>query len=249
MSLSLSASVSAMGPALQTSVVGLGGVEPYVYSVDPDGAGGTIDADTGFYTSPLVVNPDVAKAYDTLRVTDANNDEATTQILVTDALGLFCEIIQKELGLDSDHIYLWDQKIMQPKDSGLYVAVGIQRCRPFGNTNQPDSSGSGVDAVQSVNMLVTLSVDAISRGLEALRRKEEIIMALASDYSRFQQAANSFNIGTIPPGGQFVNLSHLDGSAIPYRFSISVNMQYFARRVKPVPYFDDFAAPQLNEEP
>jgi hypothetical protein len=55
--------------------------------------------------------------------------------------------------------------------------------------------------------------------------------------------------GGLPPGGQFVNLSMIDGDAIPYRFNISVNMQYFVRKVKAVAYFDDFADVEVTTEP
>jgi hypothetical protein len=127
--------------------------------------------------------------------------------------------------------------------------VSVLQCKPFANTNFADGSGSGLDSVQSINMVATLGIDVISRSNEALLRKEEVLMALASDYSQAQQEANSFNIGKLPMGGQFVNLSPVDGAAIPYRFNISVNIQYFKRKVKAVPYFDDFAPVEITTEP
>lgn len=238
-----------MAPGTSTYVGGAGGVEPYVYSVVPGGAGGTIDPDTGLYQTPLTMNANPKLTTDILKVTDDDGDTATYPILVTNPLGLFCEILQQELGLAAGRVYLWNQKIMQPTDSGLYIAVSVLTCKPFANTVKPDGSGAGMDAVQSINMLATVSIDAISRGPEALNRKEEILLALAGLYSQSQQELNSFNIGKLPPGGQFVNLSNIDGEAIPYRFNISVNMQYFVRKVKAVPYYDDFAAVEVTTEP
>lgn len=249
MSLALTCSISAMAPGLSTSFLGIDGVEPYVYSVAADGAGGTINPATGFYTAPSVVNPDPRKAFDTVVVTDDDGVTAVLPILITSPLGLFCDILQKELGLANGRVFLWDQKINQPTDSGLFIAVGVVSCKPFANTVTMDSSGSGLDAIQTVNMLATLSIDAISRGPEARDRKEEIILALASLYSQAQQELNSFSIGKLPPGGQFVNLSSIDGAAIPYRFSISVNMQYFFRKRKAASYFDDFAIPTVSTQP
>ncbi len=242
MSLSLNCTSSAMSPRLTASFLASGGVEPYVYAVQPGGAGGSIDSDTGVYTAPLVMDPDPSKAVDTIVVTDDNGDTAELEILITNALGLVCDIIQRELGLSDGRVYLWDQKIFEPTDSDLYVAVGVLKCKPFGSNVEVDPSGS-LSGIGSVNMQATLTVDVISRGPAARDRKEEIILALGGLYSQSQQEKNSFNIGRLPPGGQFINLSNVDGAAIPYRFQISVNIQYFVTNVKAADYFDDFNNP------
>lgn len=247
MSLSLVSSVSAMSPGLTTSFLGVGGLEPYVYAVLPDGAGGTIDPDTGLYVAPLTMNQNPKLTSDVIQVTDDNGDTATLPVLITNALGLVCEILQKELTIDANHIYLWDQKIPQPKDSSMYIAVSVLTAKPFANTLLPISTMAGMDSIQSLNMMATLSIDVLSRGPEALNRKEEVLLALGSIYSQSQQELNSFNIGRLPAGGQFVNLSNPDGSAIPYRFNISVNIQYFVRKVKSAPYFDQFADAIITE--
>lgn len=247
--LGISCSITAMAPNLQTSLIGVGGTGPYSYAVLSGGAGGTIDSVTGIYTAPTVANPDPAKSSDVIQVTDSVAATATYPILVTNPLGLFCDILQTELGLAPGRVYLWDQKINEPTDSGLFIAVGIQSCKPFANTVSMDGSGGGLVAVQSVNMLAVLSIDIISRGPEARDRKEEVILALNSIYAQSQQELNSFYIGKLPPGGQFVNLSNVDGAAIPYRFSISVNMQYFFRKLKAAPYFDEFAAVAVTTQP
>lgn len=100
--------------------------------------------------------------------------------------------------------------------------------------------------VQSVNMQGILDIDIISRGPTARDQKELIPLALQSTYSEQQQEANSFFIAKLPWGGQFVNLSNIDGSAIPYRYKISYAIQYFIRNVVPVPYFTQFSASKLT---
>jgi hypothetical protein len=99
MSLSLSAGASALSPGLSTYFLGAGGVEPYTYAVVPGGAGGAIDPGTGFYQAPAVMNPDPSLTSDMIEVTDDDLNTATLPILVTNPLGLFCEILQQELGL------------------------------------------------------------------------------------------------------------------------------------------------------
>lgn len=250
--LSIRQTLTAIGVNLTTSFGASGGTPPYVYSVRANGAGGTIDQD-GTYTAPPVVNGGLygppQKLYDTIQVRDANKNIATAKVLIGNALLLFCDVIQNQLGLPDGRVYLWDQKIMEPDDAGIYVAVSVLSCKPFANTNAPDGAGAGFDSRQSVNMYAQLQLDVISRNTEARDRKEEVIMALKSDYARQQMAANSFGIGELPPGSQFLNLSHQDGAAIPYRFAIQVAMQYFYVKTQAVQFFDSFATPQVVTNP
>lgn len=248
MNLALSQSVTALSPNMTASVTGVGGIPPYTYSVLPNGAGGTIDAVSGIYTAPAVVNPNPKQASDIIQVTDSATKPATAtgSMLVANVIGLFCDILQNEMGIASDHIYFWDQKIFQPTDSSLYIAVSIPSCKPFSNIITTDGSGIGLNSVQSINMLATFDIDAISRGPEARDRKEEIILALNSIYAQSQQETNSFYIGKLPPGSRFLNLSFVDGAAIPYRFKISVNVQYAITKTKAVPYFDTFLPVQAT---
>ena len=88
-----------------------------------------------------------------------------------------------------------------------------------------------------------ITIEAISRSLEAQERKEEILLALKSTYSQQQQEFNSMRIFNMPTN--FVNISQIDGAAIPYRFSILVGLQYLISKTKVVPYFDNFSTSQV----
>lgn len=244
--------LTAVGPNKTSSFLASGGTGPYVYSVTPGGAGGTIDASTGVYTSPAVVPTDPKLQFDTIVATDSLSATGSAQIMVGDALLLFCEILQSELGLSSGRVYLFDQKVFQPTDAGLYIAVGVPSCKPFSNNTKPGLVGGNPDwsiATQETNFMATLDINAISRDNSALRRKEEILLALNSIYAQSQQEANSFFIGKLPPNARFQNLSLVDGAAIPYRYLISVNMQYATTKSKAVPYFDTFQSVQVNTNP
>lgn len=248
MSLSLTQTLTAIGPGRTSSFAAIGGTPAYTYSVRPNGAGGVINASTGVYTGPAVASSDPDAVYDTIQVKDSVGAIATARVLVGLPLLLFCEILQKELGLADGRVYLWDQKLFQPDDNGLYIAVSVISCKPFANTFETTST-SGLDAVQVVNMMATLDIDAISRGPEARDHKEEIILALGSVYAQAQQEANSFLIGKLPAGGKFINLSLIDGAAIPYRFKISVNMQYAFKKTKAVDYYGTFQTVSVATNP
>src|ERR1017187_4668952 len=125
MVLALAQTATAVCPRCPASFQGAGGTAPYTYYVLSGGAGGTIDLNTGVYTGPLYFKSSPFFNTDIIAVDDATGATAKAHILVGSPLLLLCEIIQKELLLESDRVYLWDQKIMQPTDFGLYVAVSM----------------------------------------------------------------------------------------------------------------------------
>lgn len=238
MSLSISQNYTAIGPNLTASFQASGGVAPYVFSVVGGGAGGTIDSSTGVYTAPNNTGIDTIQVMDSLAIV------VQSTILIGTALELFCDIIATYMDLSQGQIYLWDQKIDIPNDSRLYVVVGVLSCKPFGNSTKMDANGN---SIQSVNMQAMLNVDIFSRGPAARDLKEQVILALQSQYAQSQQEANSFYVGKI--SSTFNNLSELEGSAILYRFNISVQIQYFITNSEAAPYFDQFSTPQVNTNP
>ena len=245
-------SKTALAPGLSASFLAAGGNAPYTYSVAADGAGGTINASTGVYTAPAVLSEDPKRQVDTIIATDALGGSFGTissTILIAHPLLLFCEILEREMGLAPGRVYLYNQKIMQPTDSGIFIAVSILSDKPFGNINRSAQSGAGLKSEQYISASTTLGVDIISRGPGARDRRLEILLALGSTYSQQQQNANSFYIARLPSGSRFVNLSTVDGAAIPYRFHIDIDMQYAYSKSTPIFFYDDFQQPELNIDP
>lgn len=243
MSLSILPTRAALVPSNTKPFSPLGGTGPFTWSVLPGGAGGTVNG-SGLYTAPATLNDDPSKNTDIVKVQDSLSAVAQAPVMVGSPLELFCDVIQTEMGLAPGRVYLWDQKIFEPTDSGLWIAVAVMSPKPFANSNFHDTSGN---SIQSVNMHVGLSIDVISRSISAVRRKEEVILALNSDYSNSQQELNGFRI--FPISHAFVNLSEIDGAAIPYRFNISVNVQYQLTKSKAVPFYDTFAPAAVTTDP
>lgn len=245
MALTLLQSYHAIAPGnLQVSVGATGGTPPYIFSVVPGGAGGTIGSATGLYTSPLT-----ATGEDELMVVDSSSTPliATGSMLVCTPLELVCDIIQTSMGLSQGQVYLWDQKINIPTDSRLYVVVGVQNCRPFANRPRFVGGSASFIAEQTVNMLATLTIDILSRGPAARDQKELVLLAMSGPYSLQQQELNSFYLATLPTS--MVNLSHIDGAAIPYRFQILANLQYFSKLTTNPGYFEDAGSFSVITDP
>jgi len=238
-SLTLAQTATAVAVGIQASFQGKGGTAPYTYSVGPGGAGGTINPTTGVYVAPPVIANDYPTLlYDTITVTDSAAATAQAKILVGTPLILFCDVIQKGMGLPDGSVYVWDQKIMQPTTSGLYVAVSVVASKVIANINRP--SQDGLLQEQFLSMWDTLEVDLISRSSAARDRRGDLLLAVDSTYARQQQDANSFYIGKLPASGQFQNLSMIDGAAIPYRFKIGLTLSYAYKRTSDSQYFDQF---------
>jgi hypothetical protein len=223
-----------------------GGIPPYTWSVLGGGAGGTIGSSTGIYVSPqqYKYGPDI------IQVTDVANNVSQYEILVCTPLELVCDIIQTAVGLSQGQVYQWDQKINIPIDEALYVAVGVQSARPFGNRPKyvgGGSDGAPIQAIQTVNMVEVVSVDILSRSSIARDQKEQILLALSSPYAEAQMELNSFFVA--PLSTSFVNLSHIDSAAIPYRFQILVQLQYFSILTTYPAFFNTFGSPTVTTEP
>lgn len=222
----------AIGINLTTKFEGSGGVPPYSYAVQIGGAGGTIDPLTGLYLAPSVIG------VDTIEVIDAVLDSATATISIFSPLQLFCDVLKKELGLSADQIWLYNQKFTVPNDSRLYIAVNILTSKSFSNVNESVSVGADLVSMQATNFHALLSVDIMSRGLSAVSRKEEVVMALNSNYARQQMELNGFGIANQP--SNIVAISDVDGAAIPYRFNFTVAIQYVVKKRQNIEFYDDF---------
>lgn len=228
----LLANIPFIGFGIQTPFQAVEGTAPYTYEVLSGGAGGSIVAGTGAYTAPFLVG------IDTIKVTDDDGETTTKQINILSPLGLFCDIIKTELGLEDDQIYIYNQKFNMPADGRLYIAVGVGNVKPFSNINRPVSTESGLQSEQVANFASNHDVNIVSKDEAAIDRKEEVMMSFASDYAQKQMAANNFYVA--PLTNQFVNLSDIEGSARLFRFNLSVMLQYAIRKTTSVDYYDTF---------
>lgn len=245
MSLSLVQTVTAIAVNNSTSFAGSGGTPNYTYSVLAGGAGGTINA-SGIYTAPSSIGSTPLTNIDTIKLVDSASNSVTGQILVGTPVELFCDILQNQLnqmiGLGTQKIYLWDQKINIANDDNglLYIAVSVPSVKSYANNISSDSYGN---SIQSVTCQAVVEVDIHSRMAYAHHQKEYVLLALASQYSELQQEANGFYIS--PLTTDFINLSQIDGAAIPYRYKISFMMHYTVSNTMLTPFYSSFQQPNV----
>lgn len=238
----------ALRPTVQAWFLGTGGTEPYFYEVLPGGAGGSIHPSTGRYTAPAAASSNPLQFFDSIRVTDYVGATATAQILVGGPLQLVMEILQRVMAIPDGRVYLYNQKIMQPTDSGLYIAVRLEDADAFGQSKPFASTEAGIDQSDSVSMIETISFELISRSTEALNRRAEFMRVWNSNYAQAQQNLNSFLIGR-DPVRPFRMIPDLDGAAIPYRFRASYHLQYAEKLTAPVAFYDDFSDLEIEVNP
>lgn len=230
------------------SVGAAGGTAPYVWTFQSNQSGGTVTAGSDSSQATYAAGPEYG--VDVIRVTDSGGSTATMQVGVDTVAQLVGDIVANGLGLGSDQVWQWDQKVDIPTDSRLYCIISVVSERAFGQSNFADggaSDGDPLTSVQGVNIQARIGIDILSRGNSARDRKDEVLLALNSDYAETQQELNQFFLGKGPM--TFINLSQVDGAAIPYRFHIEVNVLYAVTKRTLVPYFDTFETPTVTTEP
>jgi hypothetical protein len=235
---------TAMVPGGTASFLADGGTAPYIYQVLPNGAGGTIDPLTGIYSAPAGVSVVPTEQYDVIQATDIFGAQGTTQILIGTPLDMLLDIIQTQIGLDPDHIYYYNEKGFMPTDEQLFIVLKIVNVKAYSNRRYSTGIGSGWDtSAQTLNSGALIDINIMSRSRSAILQKEQVLMALNSQYSQTQQQANGFKLPKIPMG--FVDLSEQDGSAMLNRFVLSAMVLYSTTFSQANDYFDTFQVPQL----
>ncbi len=240
MSLSISPTTADVNANRTQTFVASGGTGPYTFSM-VSGVG-SIGSSSGIYTAPN--SPGTA----VIQVTDSAITPATVQATITvkNVLTRVCDIIQGFMGLNADQVYVWDEKIKIPTDTKIYITVAQATPKVFGTKREYVSAGGGLQEQITLQMACAFQIDIFGKTSEARDRKEEVLMALSSTLSQQTQEANGFYVA--PQSTSFVNLSEIDGAAIPYRFTISVNVQYQVSKTPQVDYYDTYDYDLVTED-
>lgn len=160
------------------------------------------------------------------------------QLQYITSLDLLRDIIQQEMSLPDNQIYIYAQPNIIPEDKKLYVVIEYKYARTYSSRNiNPSTTVSTLTQEQNINNQEFLTVQLFSRSFEALRRKEEVVMALKSFYAQQIQEKYSFKLSTTP---QIIDLTSLEASAMLYRYDVPVVFLSAYQKIKTVSWFNSF---------
>ncbi|MBQ0113342.1 MAG: hypothetical protein KBT03_09455 [Bacteroidales bacterium] len=157
----------------------------------------------------------------------------------------FVDIIRKEMELDQQHIWIQAQnRKIPPNSQDLFVVVGAVSFKPISSKSEYIHSTD--KERQVVYGRATVQVDIMSRSNEARVRREEILMALNSFYSK--EIQNKYHFRIFELSESFINLSGLAGGSDINRFSIRIPAMVTEEKIKSTNYYDSFNAKLFVEE-
>lgn len=164
---------------------------------------------------------------------------------MAEPIKLICDILQKQLDLSKEQVWIYNQKRDIPNDFNMYIVVDYQGQRIIGSVRREKPTETGLVEYQSLHSLAVIRLDLFSRGNAARVNKDLVIMALNSTYSQQVQEANGFSIAR--NSFQVTNTSMAEGTAELNRYSISFNVTYMSETTKSIDYFDTFRKQVIKE--
>lgn len=149
---------------------------------------------------------------------------------------ILADILKAEMGIADGQLMLGLENWKIPENTGLYVALFYGPDAVVGANNDFDTTTN--EEVQTVAMLHTISIDAMSFDESARTRKQEIVMALNSVFGQNLLSKNFMQINQLPQS--FQPLLELEDSKQLNKYRITFAMNALYQKIKPVDYYDDF---------
>ena len=135
------------------------------------------------------------------------------------------------MGIKQDHIAIYDNKWQLPPYEEMFITVEYRNSKTIANRNIFDGSCTPPVEYQELNMLEDIVVGVFSRNDEAQYRKEEVLMAIRSQYAQLMQEQYSFKIAR---AGNIQDLSVLEGAAMLKRYDIELMVYaWYEKKVTP----------------
>lgn len=163
------------------------------------------------------------------------------------AAQVIIDILNKEMQMPKNSVWLREQNKTIPNDNGLYIAVGMVTAQTISNITEmktlvePGTNTERQYEINTVQQQEAIQIDVLSSAVNnyALLRNWEVIAALQSFYSQRLQEQNKFKIFRIPRS--FLDTSSAEGGSMLQRFTITVMAHVWYTKQKPFgDYYDDF---------
>lgn len=174
----------------------------------------------------------------------------TTTAAAASTQSLICGLLRAYMALETEQVVVYNQKWKIPADTRLYISVSsLGPQKQYGATveyRDNDDQSALVEDVATASREM-IGVDIYSRGQDALNRKEEVMMALASTAAQQLCERYAIKIARIPL--TFVDASGLESTARLNRFHLSFAVLRTRTRSSVVQFYDTFPKPKLVIEP
>ena len=150
-------------------------------------------------------------------------------------LKIIADILTEELDLapaagvtdaSKFRVFIDRQNFVLPTYSDMFIVLKDTPGTVISNSSYFDGVGSASNEIQEMVMRKVITIDILSATrksdgyCEARDRKEEVIMALASNYSQQQQEANGFRLFT--HFVSFVDSSEAEAGSMLTRYTASI---------------------------
>lgn len=156
------------------------------------------------------------------------------------------KIIQDYMQLPDGVVWIKGQKVQKPTNSTFTIVVGFLNLKSYGSSCRSvfNDKTQKMEEIIGTNMAGQIVIDISGRGSLVLDRKEEIIQAMSCSNCREDQIKKAYLIGKHPTS--FNDISGLDGTAIPYRFNITFQVQYLKVKTQTdKEYYDNFETEEI----
>ena len=155
------------------------------------------------------------------------------------------DIVVHELGLDDDRAAVYNQKWNIPDDDDLFIFVEYKYGNPLGNNLKYANESDVFQTEARIVMAEHITIGIYSRGLDALKRKEEVLAAINGNYARQMMEKYSFRV--MGRNAPIKDLSYVEGAARIFRFDIDLILLSKYKITREVDYFDKFPT-EINVE-
>jgi hypothetical protein len=162
----------------------------------------------------------------------------------TMSIDLLRTIILSEMGMNDDRVSIFNQKWKIPPDDGLFVVLEYRSGKLIRSRDYFSDVNGNFTEIQDLNVQEHISICIMSGNFDAMRRKEEGVMALNSVYSQTIQEQNSFHIARMSP---IINASQAEASRMLTRFDLDVILLSWYEKQKTVDFYNTFPTRIVNE--
>jgi hypothetical protein len=155
------------------------------------------------------------------------------------------DILNNEMDMPQNAVWLRQQNRTIPNDNGLYIAVGLVSAQTIGNVTTMETISNEQCEVNQVMQQEAIQIDLLSsaESNQAMLRNWEVVAALQGFYSQQLQELNNFKIFRVPRS--FIDTSSAEGGSMLQRYSITIMAFVWYRKqtlLNPPlgDYYDDF---------